>query len=509
MVATVGAVVGYARLSTADQAKGLTLEQQVSRLREAGATEVLIDLLSGTSTARPKYRELLRRIGEGSVSKIVATRWDRICRSASETCRMVDLLCAEGAPELLLLDDPQDLSSIGGRAQLRMLGVFAQMEAERIRERSAAGKAHRKAKGLSDVAPFGMEICGGMLRPDRRPFLCELTTQRERSRADLLLEAFTVSGREGSMHAPWRHLGDTYDLWLDRTGMRRLLLNPALRGAKVGKRDKAKATWADVVEGAGGEPLIPPEEHQKYEAQIRGQMARRSAPDKRQRHVLAGKVLCGHCNTLMTRGTVTRSPHGRWFCRDPQCSWAIPRERRNSVMEPPLLEGVLTGMAEQAPAVAAAMERQAQRADESSATSPEVRALQEKRQRYLQLLADGDPVQSVIETLDQQIAGLLAAGPADGGGHLLKLREGMLRRERLVRQFPAGGGAIIPYTDVVLSSEEEAVATALKESWQQSASWASGGGERWISPRVWEEIRELVRVAVVEERRLTRLEFNL
>ncbi len=497
------ATIGYARLSTADQARGLTLEQQVARLREAGADEVLIDLLSGSTTARPKYRELLRRIGEGTVSRVIATRWDRICRSASETCRMVDLLTSEGAPELLLLDDPQDLSSIGGRAQLRMLGVFAQMEAERIRERSAAGKAHRKAKGLSDAAPFGMEICGGMLRPDRRPFLCELTTRRELSRADLLLEAFATSSREGSMHAPWRHLGDAYGLWLDRTGMRRLLLNPALRGAKVGKRDKTAATWADVVEGAGGEPLIPPEQHQQYEASIRGQMARRCAPDKRQRHVLAGKVLCGHCNTLMTRGTVTRSPHGRWFCRNPECNWAIPGERRNALMEPPLLEAVLLAMAEQAPAVAAAMERQAQRSDTASATAPEVRALQEKRQRYLALLADGDPVQSVIETLDQQIAGLLAAGPADGGGHLLKLRERMLRRER-VAQVLAGGRR-----SPAASSAEDAVAAALLQSWRLQAGFAAGGGEGGLGPGIWDELRELVRAAVVEERGLTRLDLNI
>jgi hypothetical protein len=501
VVTTSGAVVGYARLSTADQAKGLTLEQQVSRLRDAGATEVLIDLLSGTTTARPRYRELLRRIGEGAVAKVIATRWDRICRSASETCRMVDLLTAEGAPELLLLDDPQDLSTIGGRAQLRMLGVFAQMEAERIRERSAAGKAHRKAKGLSDVAPFGMELCGGMLRPDRRPFLSELTTRRELTRADLLLEAFTISSREGSMHAPWRHLGETYGIWLDRTGMRRLLLNPALRGAKVGKRDKARATWADVVEGAGGEPLIDPEEHQRYEAFIRGQMARRSAPDKRLRHVLAGKVLCAHCNGLMTRGTVTRSPHGRWFCHRQDCSWAIPRERRNAVMEPVLLEAVLLAMAEQAPAVAAAMERQAQRADESVATAPEVQKLQAKRQRYLALLAEGDPVQPVIDALDQQIAALLAAGPADGGGHLLRLRESMLRRERIT-QVLSGAGTFA-------STGEAAVAAALEQSWRQQASWAAAGGEGGIGPGIWDEIRELVRVAVVRERRLARLELNL
>ena len=51
-----GSVVGYARLSTAEQAKGQSLEQQIARLKEAGAQEVTYDLMSGTSERRPRYR---------------------------------------------------------------------------------------------------------------------------------------------------------------------------------------------------------------------------------------------------------------------------------------------------------------------------------------------------------------------------------------------------------------------------------------------------------------------
>ena len=502
-----GSVIGYARLSTADQAKGLTLEQQVTRLRSAGAEEVLIDLMSGTTTARPKYREILKRVEAGTVSTVIATRWDRLSRSAAETCRLVDVFAADGAPELRLLDDPMDLTTIGGRMQLRLLGVIAQGEVERLRERSAAGKAHRAAKGLLDVAPFGMEIYAGLLRPDRRPFLCELTTQQERSRADLLLEIYDAAAAAGSMHAPWRLLGDRYGYWLDRTGMRRLLLNPALRGAKVSKRNKSTATWADVVEGAGGEPLIPPEEHQRFEAFIRGQMARRTTPDKRKTHLLAGKVTCGHCGRLMGRGTIVRSPHGRYFCSNRECSWLIPGKRRNAIREPDLIEAVLLAMADQAAVVAAAMERQAQRRDESAATAPEVKRLQARRQKYLQLLAEGDPVQSVIEALDQQIAALLEAGPADGGGHLLTLREAMLRRQRITGVLASGGK--VPSSRVPLSSDEEAVAMALQQSWRLDASWAAGGGEEGIGPGTWKEIQELLQTAVVTDRRLSSLQLNI
>lgn len=499
-------VIGYARLSTADQARGITLEQQVSRLRDAGANEVLVDLMSGTTTARPQYRELLRRIKAGELQKVIATRWDRLSRSAAETCKLVDLFAADGAPALQLLDDPLDLTTIGGRLQLRLLGAVAQSEVERLRERSAAGKAHRTAKGLVDVAPFGMQQVAGQLQPDRRPFLCELSTQTVLTRADLLLEAYECANVEGSMHAPWRQLGDRYGLWLDRAGMRRLLFNPALRGAKVSKRDKSAAVWHDVEEGAGGEPLIPPADHQRFEARLRGLAARRAAPDKRRKHLLAGKVLCGHCGKAMTRALITRSPNARFFCPNNDCSWAIPRQRRNACREPDLLEAILLQLAERAPAVAAAMEQQAQRKDEASSTAPEVLRLQAKRRTYQALLADGDPVQPVIDQLDRDIAALLDAGPADGGGHLLQLREAALRRARVVDIFVNSKGVLGVEVPV---RAEATVAEALAASWRLQASFAAGGGEDAVGPGVWEEIRQLVRTTTVKERRLAAMELNI
>lgn len=408
-------VIGYARLSTADQAKGLTLEQQVSRLKLAGAGEVLVDLMTGKTTARPRYRELLKRITAGEVSKVIATRWDRMCRSASETCRMVDLLTADGAPELQLLDDPQDLSTIGGRAQLRMLGVFAQMESERIRERAVAGKAFRKAKGMLDVAPFGLMLDSlGKLTPDNRPFISDRLDHTTRSRADLILEAFDQLEQGWSMYRPWRHLMDVHGVVLDRAGMNRLLMNPAFRGAAVAGRNKSKGTWSTVIEGEGGAALIDPERHKRIVATVEGLRARRATPDKRRQHVLSGKVICVHCGRKMGRATKSGTPP-RYRCENLQCSYRIPQRRQNSLTEETVLQAVFGAFADQSDALAAAEERQAMLAAEQNKLNPEIQRLQEKRQKYVGLLADGDPVQSVIDTLDGQIAALLSADHSMAG----------------------------------------------------------------------------------------------
>ena len=410
-------VVGYARLSTTDQARGLTLEQQVQRLKEAGAGEVLVDLMSGTSEARPRYRELLKRVKAGDVSKVVATRWDRLTRGATETCRLVDVFTADGAPDLVLLDDPMDLSSVGGRLQLRLLGAVAQAEVERISERAAAGKAHRKAKGLVDKAPFGMKQIAGKIEPDNDPFFSVLKDRREVSRGELVLEMIDKLEENISFVAPWRHIGEKYGIWKDRVMIQRLLINPALRGAKVGKRCKnlSIATWADVEEGAGGTPLVDPERHLQLEARIRGAQARRSSPDKRRQHVLSGKVICGHCGRKMGRAMRPgRNAPGNpaYRCLNEDCNWRKPGVRRNSISEKYLFTAIFQAMHDQADALAALEEKQAKQQDQASLDQPEVQKLQTKRQKYLKLMADGDApeLQGAVTALDQQIAALMEAG---------------------------------------------------------------------------------------------------
>ncbi|WP_255445039.1 hypothetical protein [Synechococcus sp. ROS8604] len=142
------------------------------------------------------------------------------------------------------------------------------------------------------------------------------------------------------------------------------------------------------------------------------------------------------------------------------------------------------------------------------ASAPEVQKLQDDRQRYLGYLANGDPVQTVIDTLDQQIAALLEAGSSEGG-HLLELRAWALRRQRVIGVFPPGGGEMVPTSEVEVTSEEQAVATALRQSWERNARSAAINGEAGIGPGIWQEIRDLLREAVVEDKRLVRIELNL
>ena len=260
---------------------------------------------------------------------------------------------------------------------------------------------------------MGLKQVDGKLVVDREPYIGLVFEKRMVTKADLVLEMFDQLESSFSFQTPWRYLGEKYGLWKSRTMVQRLLLNPALRGARVSKRSKnlAIATWAVVEEGLGGEALIDPARHLKLEAIIRGQQARRSTPDKRRNHVLSGKLVCGHCGRLMGRTVVTRGS-GRYSCMNENCSWRIAGERRNAIQEHKLFTAVFQAFADQADELAALEEKQANHADELAAERPDVLKLQKKRQNYLQLIAAGDApeLQPVVNGLDQQIAALVEAG---------------------------------------------------------------------------------------------------
>lgn len=400
-----GLKLGYARLSTVEQAQGLTLDQQVDRLKNAGAEKVFIDLMSGLSTSRPQYKKLLALVEKGEVESVFATRMDRLARSASEICRLVDLFTKDGAPNLELLDDPADISSIGGRMQLKLIGVFAESELERIKERTKAGKDFRKNQGLIDVAPTGMRLIGGKLVLDREPFFCHLETRRELSKADLVVELFgVVEQSQGNFYRAWTHSGETFGFWFDRAGLKRLIMNPALRGARVEGRRKTTAEWLMVQEGVGGEALIEPSRHLRLEALVRSLRATRTAPDSRKRHPLAGKVLCGHCGRKLNRKQTCHFV--RYECINKQCGWRIPRKRLNSIVEYKLFSACFSYMSEHSRQVAEQWSRMASGVDSQKCESVELKQLQEKRKRYEILLADGDPVQNVIDKIDRNISAI-------------------------------------------------------------------------------------------------------
>ena len=135
---------GYIRVSSPGQARdGNSLAGQEKALRENGAEKIFKDVFTGTEIGRPAFQELLGVVKPGDT--IIATKLDRVSRSASQGIALVDELLARGVTlhilNMGLLNDTPT-----GKLIRNIMFSFAEFERDMIVERMNEGKAVAKAK---------------------------------------------------------------------------------------------------------------------------------------------------------------------------------------------------------------------------------------------------------------------------------------------------------------------------------------------------------------------------
>ena len=152
--AVTGTQLGYARVSTAHQ----SLDQQLDALTAAGvdATRVYTDELSGTSTRqqRPGLTALLDYARQGDA--VVGVGIDRLGRNATEVMTTIRDLGERGIV-LQSIREGIDSSTASGRMVAGVLASLAELELELGRERRAAARDARRARGQSIGRPKALD----------------------------------------------------------------------------------------------------------------------------------------------------------------------------------------------------------------------------------------------------------------------------------------------------------------------------------------------------------------
>ena len=142
--AATGVQLGYARVSTGHQ----SLDQQLDALTAAGVDpkRVYRDKLSGTSTRdqRPGLAALLDYVRPGDA--IVVVGIDRLGRNAAEVMATIREL-RDREIVLRSLREGIDTSNATGRMVAGVLASLAELELELGRERRAAAREARRARG--------------------------------------------------------------------------------------------------------------------------------------------------------------------------------------------------------------------------------------------------------------------------------------------------------------------------------------------------------------------------
>ena len=152
--AKTGAQLGYARVSTGHQ----SLDQQLDALHAAGVDpeRVYRDKLSGTSTReqRPGLAALLDYARPGDA--IVVVGIDRLGRNAAEVMTTIREL-RDREIVLRSLREGIDTSNATGRMVAGVLASLAELELELGRERRAAAREARRARGQAIGRPKALD----------------------------------------------------------------------------------------------------------------------------------------------------------------------------------------------------------------------------------------------------------------------------------------------------------------------------------------------------------------
>jgi len=145
----VGHLVGYARVSTAEQDPAL----QLDALGVAGCWRVFTDHASGSREDRPELSAALDSLRSGD--SLVVWRLDRLGRSLPHLIDTVTGLAGRGVG-FRSVTEAIDTTTAGGRLVFHLFGALAEFERQLIRDRTLAGLAAARARGRVGGRPRTM-----------------------------------------------------------------------------------------------------------------------------------------------------------------------------------------------------------------------------------------------------------------------------------------------------------------------------------------------------------------
>ncbi|WP_419906553.1 recombinase family protein [Hoeflea sp.] len=141
-----GDILGYARVSTADQ----DLSGQKDRLLQHGAIRVFEDVISGKTFNRPGLAALLDQARPNDTLAVI--RLDRLGRSLKELLETVDNLKTKEI-NLISLEERIDTTSAAGELVFHVFGAIAHFERRLISERTKDGLATARKYGRNPGRP--------------------------------------------------------------------------------------------------------------------------------------------------------------------------------------------------------------------------------------------------------------------------------------------------------------------------------------------------------------------
>ena len=135
------ALIGYARVSTDDQ----STDAQTDALEAAGCDRTFTEHASGGKWQRTELHRMLDHLREGDT--LVVHRLDRLSRSLRDLLTLLATIEQKGV-FFRSLTEGLDTDTPSGRMTIQILGAVGEFERAMIGERTKAGLAAAKVRGV-------------------------------------------------------------------------------------------------------------------------------------------------------------------------------------------------------------------------------------------------------------------------------------------------------------------------------------------------------------------------
>lgn len=142
--------IGYARVSTSDQ----NLDIQIAALKTAGCGRIYQEKISGAKRNRPELQRLLDQLRPDDI--VVVWKLDRLARSTQNLLELADQIKSAEASFCSLSEPWADTTSPSGKMIMTVFAGIAEFERDLIRERTGAGRAAAKERGVRFGRPEKM-----------------------------------------------------------------------------------------------------------------------------------------------------------------------------------------------------------------------------------------------------------------------------------------------------------------------------------------------------------------
>ena len=145
----------YVRVSSQEQAdEGYSIGEQTERLKkyaEAMSWEVYKIYVdpgySGGNMDRPGLNEMIKDVEKGEIDTVVVYKLDRLSRSQFDTLYLIEKVFLANNTDFISMTENFSTNTPLGRAMIGFLAVFAQLEKDKINERTIMGKEARAKEG--------------------------------------------------------------------------------------------------------------------------------------------------------------------------------------------------------------------------------------------------------------------------------------------------------------------------------------------------------------------------